>query len=262
MRVLNLYQVAYHHATPHGVVSAVHIPDSREPVPDDILATLPPEEAAHASTLRGYRQVQYVGGRIALRQACGQVGVRPGILRATERGAPILPEGFVGSISHKRDLAVGMVARDGLGTLGVDLEDYAPSRLRIIDHVLTEAECAELAPLPEDRRWIALLMRFSIKESIYKALDPYVGRYVGFHEAEVRPDLHGDAEVTLNLKNDEGPFEVRARYEWLWGRLLTSVRIRSACRHSARTAPLKDGSEPPVSDPTPQPEAPPSTTDS
>jgi phosphopantetheine--protein transferase-like protein len=139
----------------------------------------------------------------------------------------------VGSISHKRNMAVGMVARDGLGTLGVDLEDYAPARLRIIEHVLTEAECAELAPLPEDRRWIALLMRFSIKESIYKALDPYVGRYVGFHEAEVRPDLHGDAEVTLNLKNDEGPFEVRARYEWLWGRLLTSVRIRPTCRRTS-----------------------------
>ena len=250
---MNLYQVAYHHATPHGVVSAVHIPDSREPVPDDILASLPSEEAAHAKTLRGYRQVQYVGGRIALRQACGQVGVRPGVLRATDRGAPVLPAGYTGSISHKRTLAVGMVARSGLGTLGVDLEDYGPPRLRIIEHVLTEAECAELAPLPDDRRWIALLMRFSIKESIYKALDPYVGRYVGFHEAEVRPDLHGDAEVTLNLKNGEGPFEVRARYEWLWGRLLTSVRIRPTTRGTPCAAPSREASPTDADDPSDAP---------
>ena len=222
---MTLFQVAYHHATPHGVVSAVYIPDSPEPVPNEVLAKLPPEESEHARGLRGYRQVQYVGGRLALRQACGQVGVRPPPLLSTERGAPLLPKSLVGSISHKRDLAIAMVARSGRGTLGVDLEDYAPERLRIMSHILTEAECAELAPLPPDRRWIELLLRFSIKESIYKALDPYVGRYVGFHEAEVRPDLHGDAKVTLHLKNAEGPFEVSARYEWLWSRVLTSVRI-------------------------------------
>ncbi|MEZ4321088.1 MAG: 4'-phosphopantetheinyl transferase superfamily protein [Myxococcota bacterium] len=210
------------------MVSAVHIPDSPEPVPDEILATLPPEEAAHARELRGYRQVQYVGGRIALRQACGQLGVRPGPLLSTERGAPRVPEGVVGSVSHKRDLAVGMAARAGMGTLGVDLEDYAPERLRIMEHILTPPECEEVRALPVDRQWIEVLLRFSIKESIYKAVDPFVGRYVGFHEAEVRPDLHGAAAVTLNLRNGEGPFTVDARYEWVWGRVLTSVRIRRA----------------------------------
>lgn len=225
--ILTSFQVAYHRAGPHGVVCAVHIPDRPDPVPDDILARLHPLEAAHARTLRGYRQVQFVGGRIALREAVGQVGVRVDALMSDERGAPALPAGVVGSVSHKRDLAIAMVARDHGWRVGVDLEDYGPPRLRIAEHILRAEELAAIAPLPETDRWIALLLRFSIKESIYKALDPYVHRYVGFHEASVDLGLQGDAAVTLHLKGqDEGPFDVEALYHWWWGRVVTSVRIR------------------------------------
>lgn len=230
------FSVAFAHATPHGVVTAVNIPDAPDPVPDGVLATLPPNEAEFARSLRGYRQVQFVGGRIALRESCAALGIRPGAILADDRGAPLLPGGLAGSVSHKATLAVGMAARPGRGTLGVDLEDYGPSRLGIASRVLTADELQAIAALPDQRRWIAVLQRFSIKEAIYKALDPYVKRYVGFHEAVVTPDLHGAASIELRLapppgaggvvRAAEGPFEVDARYEWLWGRLLTSVRIR------------------------------------
>ena len=169
---------------------------------------------------------QFVGGRLALRRACEQLGVRPDRILPNERGAPIVPRGLVGSISHKRDIAIGMVASSGEGTLGVDIEDYGPPRPSIEASILRPAEREAIADLDEERKWIAILTRFSIKESIYKALDPYVHRYVAFEEAEVTPDLHGWAAVDLHLANGEGPFEVEARYEWLHGRLLTSVRIR------------------------------------
>ncbi|MCA9571126.1 MAG: 4'-phosphopantetheinyl transferase superfamily protein [Myxococcales bacterium] len=213
-------------ATPHGVVAAARIPDAPDPVPDDVLERLPGAEADYARTLRGYRQVQFVGGRIALRHAVGQLGMKCGPVLSTPRGAPRLPAGLVGSVSHKRDLAIGMAARDNGWTLGVDLEDFEPARLSIASRVLRPAELADLDGLPDAQRWIAIVQRFSLKESIYKALDPYVQRYVAFEEAEVRPDLQGSAEVALHLAKGEGPFEVSSRYEWLWGRLLTSVRIR------------------------------------
>jgi enterobactin synthetase component D len=225
---LTPFAIAYHHATAHGVLTAVHIPDSPDPVPEDVLARLPKREAAFAKTLRGYRQVQFMGGRIAVRRACEQMGLNPQDILADDRGAPQMPAGTVGSISHKRTIAVGMVARAVDGTLGVDIEEYAPARLSIASAVLTEPEIAAISHLDDERRWIATLLRFSIKESIYKALDPYVRRYVGFHEARVTPDLHGHADVELSLVNGEGPFLVDARYEWLHGRLLTTVRIRPA----------------------------------
>lgn len=139
-----------------------------------------------------------------------------------------MPKGLVGSVSHKKTLAAAMVAHDGGWRLGVDLEDYTPQRLSIAPRILTERELAAVEPLSDDRRWMATLLRFSIKESIYKALDPYVQRYVGFHEAEIQLGLSGEAEVTLRLAHDEGPFEVQARFDWLQGRVLTSARIRPA----------------------------------
>ena len=160
-----------------------------------------------------------------MRAACGQLGVRAPDLIRTERGAPVMPQGLIGSVSHKRGLAVAMVARDDQGTLGIDLEDYEPERLGIASKVLTPGEQEAVAALPPENRWMGVLIRFSIKESIYKAVDPYVGRYVGFSEAVVNPELQGIAKAELRLANGEGPFKINARYTWLGGRLLTSVRL-------------------------------------
>lgn len=213
-------------ALPHGVLVAVPMPDTPEPVPVPVLNQLADAERVHALGLGGFRQVHFVGGRTALRAARRALGAPLGPVLPDPRGTPQMPKGFVGSISHKRDLAVALVARDHGWTIGVDLEDYGPARPRIAEKVLRPAEIAAIEELPDDRRWIATVLRFSIKESIYKALDPWVRRYVDFQEAEVTPDLAGRAAVTLHLTQGEGPFEVEARYVWWEGRILTSVRLR------------------------------------
>lgn len=207
---------------------AFHIPDSPDPVSPEVLERLHPAEAELALQHRGYRQGQFVGGRLALRRACEQLGEQPPAILSSSRGAPVVGERLVGSVSHKRDLAIGMAARPTSGTLGVDIEDYGPPRLSVAESVLCPDELEQIASLPDDRRWIALLLRFSIKECIYKAIDPWVARYVGFHEAKVEPDLQGGARVTLDLKHGEGPFLIDAHYCWLHGRLVTSVRARLA----------------------------------
>lgn len=222
------FTLAWHHANPHGVLSAVHLPDSPDPVPDGVLGALPQEERAHALTLGGYRQVHFVGGRLALRAARRQLGAPLGAVLPDERGTPVAPEGWSVSVSHKKPLAIAMVARDVDGTLGVDLEEPLPARPNIAERVLRPAELEEVADLDPARRWNAILLRFSMKEAIYKALDPYVRRYVGFKEAEVTPDLSGRASVRLDLEGGEGPFAVDARYDWLHGFLVTSVRIKPA----------------------------------
>jgi len=188
---------------------------------------LHPAERAHAVKLRRFRLVQYVGGRLAMQSALRQIGVAQSAVLSDARGAPVLPPGTTGSISHKRTIAVAMVCLSKGHTLGVDIEDYGPARLAIAPKVLRPEELDAIAHLPDPQRWMATLLRFSIKESIYKALDPWVRRFVDFHEAHVVPDLAGRANVTLHLARKEGPFTVDARYEWLRGRLLTSVRIRN-----------------------------------
>ncbi len=225
---LNLYEPAFRHANAHGVLVAFRIPDAPSPVPTEVISRLHPEEAERARTLQGYRQVQFVGGRLAARAARKTVGAPPGPLLSDERGAPVPPKGWACSISHKNDVAIAMFSRARLGAIGVDIEAYGPKRMRIANRVLRPEELAAVAPLPEDRRWIDTLIRFSIKESIYKALAPELKRYIGFHEASVRPHLNGTADVQLFLEPAAGPYEVDARFEFLHQKVLTSVRVRRA----------------------------------
>jgi len=217
------FELAFHHALEHGVVSGVALPDSPDPVPDAVIETLHPRERAYAREQKGYRQVSFVGGRLAARAAANQLGVMLGALLPDERGTPVWPSGVTGSISHKRKLAVALVSRDRGHRLGVDLEEYEPARPTIAAKVLTPSELSAIADLPPDRQWISTVLRFTVKEAIYKALDPTVRRYIAFSEATVIPDRRGSAYVQMNLAQGEGPFCIEARYAWLHGHILATV---------------------------------------
>lgn len=164
------------------------------------LAALHPEEQRLAAAMKPIRQREWVAGRTALRAALRQaalLGAEPGHpLLKDDRGAPLLPAAALGSVSHKGDRAAALVAPrptgqgldQGLGQglgLGLDLELVAGPRVDISQRVLTEREQGELAALPAAARASALALRFSLKEAVYKAIDPWVRRYVGFREVEL-----------------------------------------------------------------------------
>jgi 4'-phosphopantetheinyl transferase EntD len=74
-------------------------------------------------------------------------------------------------------------------------------------------------------------MHLSAKESIYKALDPFVRRHVSFKEASLALRADGTWHVTLTLAAGEGPFstevtcqEIRATGSFL----LTTAAIHPA----------------------------------
>jgi len=233
------YGPAFVEALPFGVTAGVFIPDSPEPVPPERVSSLVAAEGEYAGGLRGYRQVSFVGGRMALHRACGQLGERVGAVMVGPRGEPVMPAGLTGSVTHKRSLAVAMVARVDHGNVGLDLEDLNPPRRGIAERVLRPEELEVVRALPEPRRWTATVLRFSLKEAIYKAIHPFVHRFVGFEEAAVVPDVDGTARVTLHLERGEGPFTVEALYFWLPGQVLSTVRIRPA-----PPAPERSGSAP------------------
>ena len=209
---------------PHGRCVGVEIPAAL----DSALLSLKLPEQRHAAQLSEVRRPSWVAGRVALRAALDDLGIEAGPLLATDRGAPLMPEQVLGSISHKKELAVGLAARRrGKVELGVDLERDAPLRIDISRRVLTEREFASLARLNPEARQSEVLLRLSCKESIYKAIDPYVRRYVGFQEAEVTPHPDGAAAVTLSLA--EGDFTAEVfwqRKETAFGAFfLTSARV-------------------------------------
>ena len=175
--------------TPHGRCVLVGFDDE-----DDVaraIAALPEAERALAhAKISPHTRRDFVGGRTALHLALDDFA---GAIIQNHRGAPQMPAGLTGSVSHKAGAAIAIVAPSDTGWVGIDLEHATPSRMDIARRILT---AAERATLPADPRGVTL--RFAIKEAIYKAVDPIVERYVGFTEVELDVgDRH--CTVTSNL---------------------------------------------------------------
>ncbi len=210
-----------------GVAVRLHAAD------DEVLAlardAVAPEERAYAESLTYLRRRTWVGGRAALRRALEAAGLEAqDHILANDRGAPRLPDGIAGSISHKETLAVALVAAQPHARVGVDLEIERSQRVDIAPSVLTVEELAEVESLGGEERAREVLLRFSAKEAVYKALDPYVRRYVGFREVSVKPTEDGTAHVRTALHLGEGPFDVEVTWRRTEGIILTTARVRLA----------------------------------
>jgi phosphopantetheine--protein transferase-like protein len=220
---------------PHGRCVGVRVPEKVEPA---MLAEFSEEERSFFATVSLPRRSTWLSGRIALHLALRDLGVEAGPILATKRGAPQLPSGLTGSISHKPTLAVALAAHSEGGVcVGVDIEPIPnivssssepgwDRRPDISNRVMTPQELTALAGVPTERRRREIILHFSIKEALYKAINPLIGRYVSFQEAIVLPHVDGHVEVTLALCQKEGPFSAEARWSEIDGHLLTTARVR------------------------------------
>lgn len=180
---------------------------------------------------------KFIGGRVALRRALKWIdrGDSPSIFK-DEFGAPLIPDGITGSISHKDYLAVGAAAVDPVGKIGVDIEKTSnKAALLLSRRLLTEVEQKSLGNLPGISAEEEVLLRFSFKESVFKAIHPFLKRPVGFNEVEIIPNLDGTAKIHFLLEGD-GSFEYTAEWRresddyWLTCVYLTDHRLDSSAR--------------------------------
>ena len=223
---MNHYSTIYKDALPHGVVVGVALPVDGDAPDDKVLEGLHPDERSSASNHRAFRLSSFVGGRLAAHGAIQGLGGPFTAIGTGPRGAPLPPPGISLSITHKKHLAVAIAARSELGDLGLDLECLEPERPGVASKILRPEEVERIERLPEDRRWTATVVRFSIKEAIYKALAPRLQRYIGFEEAAVALHTDGHAEVTLHLASGPVPSEIHARFTWMDRAVLSTVRVR------------------------------------
>lgn len=177
---------------------------------------------------------KFIGGRIALRRALSLVGDRlqgtpfappaggaglqisdTGSIMRDAWGAPQLTPGLTGSISHKDFLCVGAAAFDSRGRVGVDLEHCNNKAATTLwRRILTEDEKKHLGGLKalgvttEEE----VLLHFSFKEAVYKAIHPILKRSIDFQEVEVFPSVDGAATVNFRLKSGE-KYDYKASWE-------------------------------------------------
>lgn len=229
---------------PHGVVVGCYAPETEEAALAE-LDKLLPEERALAESLGVARRLGFALGRRAIHRALKELGVdSDGPILSAARGAPRLPDSVLGSISHKemrlRDepevvaVAIASLPEPGLVGVGVDVEAIHPARPKVTRLVLSPKERELIADVPEAERWAVVVSKFSIKESIYKALAPTLDRFIGFEEATVAleapvtwTEAGVDVGVEMELKKGEA-FDIEARLSLSpWpDAILTTVRAR------------------------------------
>ena len=217
--------VAFDLTLEHGRCVGVKIPTDDGALDAFAEATLLPEERAFAANLFIVRRRSWIGGRAAMRRALVLAGIEAPPILPDARGAPGLPPGIAGSISHKERVAVALVAREKEMRVGVDVEADEPGTVDISSKVIADDELAGLAPLDPRERAREVLLRFSAKEAIYKALDPFVHRFVNFKEVSVETHPDGRADIRLHLDKSEGPFEVDVRWRRFDALVLTTARV-------------------------------------
>jgi 4'-phosphopantetheinyl transferase EntD len=218
-------EVLFDETLDHGRCVAVTLPEADAAVTTMAAERLLPEEREAAAAFGAVRRRGWVGGRVAMREALARIGKTAPPILADERGAPRLPPGLAGSISHKEHVAVALVAIEEAAKVGVDVEVDAPRGRDIAARVLRPEELAALEGMGEEERARSVLLRFSAKEAVYKALDPYVKRYVGFLEIAVVLKDDGTGEVTPHLPEAEGRFAFEVRWVRREGLLLTTARV-------------------------------------
>lgn len=135
------------------------------------------------------RQLSFLAGRL-----CAEHGLRTsgsdivGPLGRGESGEALWPEGWRGSISHTRHIALAVVMpRNGRFGIGIDAEEIMDDRS--LDDVLQV--CAH----KDDRRFIAEgaasaclagTVMFCAKEAYYKAMHGVTRRFIDFDEISLR----------------------------------------------------------------------------
>ncbi|MEQ3408988.1 4'-phosphopantetheinyl transferase superfamily protein [Klebsiella aerogenes] len=131
------------------------------------------------------RKAEYLAGRYCAHYLLRQSGCLESVSSAADR-APIWPVGWRGSVSHSKDIAIAVVTAeaDGLHP-GVDIEHLQPEiMLESADMFASKTEQTLLSCCGLDKEW-ALLLAFSAKESLFKALYPRVQQMFDFDAAAI-----------------------------------------------------------------------------
>lgn len=186
-----------------------------------------PSSLANASPKR---RAEFMAGRLCARHALvllqdiksvpgmNSVQSRESVLDIGPDRAPIWPQDIVGSISHSDRWAATMVAKQThYLAVGLDIERCLndDEGQRLMPALLTATERQRLALLNQKQLGFMVTLTFSLKESLFKALYPLLGKPFYFEDAELIDWNNASGSARLRLVNTLGP-------DWPKGRELAA----------------------------------------
>jgi len=165
---------------PHGVVGADN---------SSIYCThLSAEEQKLANCYHNpLRRRHFILGRLCAKLCLAKLGLPPIPILKDDAGAPIWPDGVVGSISHSHSCCVAVAASSSQYTnVGVDIEYTKALQPDLWPIIFSSAELAFLASHSSAswRQNLAARM-FTAKEAFYKCQFPITQCWIDFKEVEI-----------------------------------------------------------------------------
>lgn len=133
------------------------------------------------------RQAEYLAGRLCATKALSNLNSAKTLVHTSESRAPIWPEGTYGSITHTKGIAAAIAGIENKPTgVGIDVEKLMKDdqEVKLQTHILREDEQTQFIYLGQQVTH-PLSVIFSAKESIYKALYPFVKKFFGFDKARL-----------------------------------------------------------------------------
>lgn len=160
---------------------------------------LHPAEREEVSSAVDVRKGEFGDARWCAHQALRELGVEAaGAILRGERGMPLWPDGFTGSLTHTEGLRAAVAAPTRhVRSMGLDAEPAEPLPDGVLRSIASSTETAMVHRLQDDGcRWADRLL-FCAKEATYKCWFPMTRRWLDFDEAEI--DLRTDGTFTSQL---------------------------------------------------------------
>lgn len=193
-------------------------------------AVCAPEEQLLTGTSEK-RQREFRAGRHCAHAALARFGCTGSVVLRGEKGEPLWPAGFCGTIAHSGEQCAAAVARQqDVMALGLDIERHRTLQAGVLAKIATATEIARLATLqrlPEGIHFDAVL--FSIKEATHKAYFPLTRRRLGFHEVDVVMDVDACAFAVWILRpgraGEQSPAVLQGRFVVDAGYVYTGIAL-------------------------------------
>lgn len=164
------------------------------------------------------RQAEYLAGRYAASLALKHLCITGFDVLTGKHRSPIWPTHVLGSITHAHFKAHAIaVNRSNYQFIGIDYEKLiSHSTAENIQVMILNKEEIKYLQDSHFNFPVALTILFSAKESLFKALYPYVGQYFDFSAASIISVLYNDEFFELELNQTLNNILIKGRRFKVW----------------------------------------------
>ena len=205
--------------------AAVHVHELRKGIGYGSHPVLPAEEPFVVGAAIRRRQ-EFAAVRHCARQGLSALGLPSVPVRSDSRGAPVWPDGVVGSMTHIAGYCAAAVATAGeFCAVGIDAESHRRLPTDVIILVCSEAErqhVRRLAAAVPHVSWEVVV--FSAKESAYKTWYPLTLGWLDYDDVAIQIDP-GRRRFIARVLVGPRPLRLAGRFAVDGATVLTAIAL-------------------------------------